>query len=415
MRGGGLCYGYDVVTTFDAAGDPVRGERTINEDEATVVRRVFRDFASSVSPLTIARRLNAEKIPCPSGKLWTDSTIRGQVKRGTGLINNALYVGRLVWNRLRYVKNPETGKRVSRINPKEEWITTEVPELRIIDDELWQAVKVRQEELTAKYATVIEATRTARANRLNGTHRPRHLLSGLLECGVCGGPYSMRGQDRYGCSNHVMNDSCSNGRGIRRTELEERVLVGPKDRLMAPEAADAAVRAWAEETHRLDRERSASGEADRKELADVEKKIEGIVVAIQDGAYSPALKERLHKLEARKEELTRLLATVPREIPDIHPNVAGVYRLKVARLAKALSKPEERDAAAAAIRGLIDGIVLTPGEKRGELQVTLRGELGRILEWTGSGAEKEMTDTPISGMSVSVVAGIGFEPTTFRL
>jgi len=404
LRGGGLCYGYDVVTTFDAAGDPVRGERTINEDEATVVRRVFRDFASSVSPLTIARRLNAEKIPCPSGKLWTDSTIRGQVKRGTGLINNALYVGRLVWNRLRYVKNPETGKRVSRINPKEEWITTEVPELRIIDDELWQAVKVRQEELTAKYATVIEATRTARANRLNGTHRPRHLLSGLLECGVCGGPYSMRGQDRYGCSNHVMNDSCSNGRGIRRTELEERVLVGPKDRLMAPEAADAAVRAWAEETHRLDRERSASGEADRKELADVEKKIEGIVVAIQDGAYSPALKERLHKLEARKEELTRLLATVPREIPDIHPNVAGIYRRKVARLANALSKPEERDAAAAAIRGLIDGIVLTPGEKRGELQVTLRGELGRILEWTGSGAEKEMTDTPLSGMSVSVVA-----------
>ena len=404
MRGGGLCYGYDVVTTFDAAGDPVRGERTINEDEATVVRRVFRDFASSVSPLTIARRLNAEKIPCPSGKLWTDSTIRGQVKRGTGLINNALYVGRLVWNRLRYVKNPETGKRVSRINPKEEWITTEVPELRIIDDELWQAVKVRQEELTAKYATVIEATRTARANRLNGTHRPRHLLSGLLECGVCGGPYSMRGQDRYGCSNHVMNDSCSNGRGIRRTELEERVLVGPKDRLMAPEAADAAVRAWAEETHRLDRERSASGEADRKELADVEKKIEGIVVAIQDGAYSPALKERLHKLEARKEELTRLLATVPREIPDIHPNVAGIYRRKVARLANALSKPEERDAAAAAIRGLIDGIVLTPSEKRGQLQVTLRGELGRILEWTGSGAEKEMTDTPLSGMSVSVVA-----------
>ena len=64
---------------------------------------------------------------------------------------------------------------------------------------------------------------------------------------------------------------------------------------------------------------------------------------------------------------------------------------------------------------MIDGIVLTPGEKRGELQVTLRGELGKILEWTGNGAEKEKTDTPISGMSVSVVAGAGFEPATFRL
>ena len=102
-------------------------------------------------------------------------------------------------------------------------------------------MKNRQKELTAKYATIIEVTRTARANRLNGTHRPRHFLSGLLECGACGGPYAMRGQDRYGCSNHVMNGSCSNGRGIRRTELEERFLVGLKDHLMAHEAADAAV------------------------------------------------------------------------------------------------------------------------------------------------------------------------------
>ena len=182
-----------------------------------------------------------------------------------------------------------------------------------------------------------------------------------------------------------------------------------------PEAADVAVRAWAEETNRLNRERSASGEADRKEPTDIEKKIKGIVDAIQDGANSAVLKERLHKLEARKDEMTKCLATVPPEIPDIHPNVAGGYRRKVARLAKALSKPEERDAAAAAIRRLIDGIVLTPGEKRGELQVTLRGELGRILEWTGNGTEKEKTDTPISGMSVSVVAGVGFEPATFRL
>ena len=413
--GGGLCYGYDVVTTFDAAGEPVRGERTINEVEAEVVRRVFREFASSVSPRTIARHLNAENIPCPSGKLWTDSTIRGQVKRGTGLINNELYIGRLVWNRLRYVKNPDTGKRVSRINPREEWIVTEVPELRIVDDDLWQTVKDRQEELTAKYATVIEATRKARANRLNGTHRPRHLLSGLLECGACSGPYAMRGQDRYGCSNHVMNGSCSNGRGIRRTVLEERVLVGLKDRLMAPDVAAEAVRAWVEETNRLNRERYASGEADRKELADIEKKMATMITVIEDGGYVKGMIDRLREMEARQEELKERFAKVPAEIPDIHPNIAGIYRHKVARLAEALRKPEERNAAAAAIRGLIERIVLTPGAKRGDLEITLRGDLGTILEWTGSGAEKEKTDTPASGMSVSVVAGAGFEPATFRL
>ncbi len=79
-----------------------------------------------------------------------------------------------------------------------------------------------------------------------------------------------------------------------------------------------------------------------------------------------------------------------------------------------INNPEERDAAAAAIRGLIERIVLTPGEKRSELEITLRGDLSRILEWTGNRPETTKTDTPLSGMSVSVVAGVGFEPTTFR-
>ena len=213
--GGGLCYGYDVVKAVDEAGEPIRGERTINEAEAKIVRRVFREFASGTSPRAIARRLNKDGVPGPSGKIWTNSTLRGHAKRGTGMINNELYIGRLIWNRLRYIKNPETGRRVSRINPPEDWIVTEVPELRIVDDALWQAAKVRQGELSEKYATVIAATREAHANRLNRTHRLRHLLSGLLECGVCGGPYAMRGQDRYGCSNHAMTGACANGRSIR--------------------------------------------------------------------------------------------------------------------------------------------------------------------------------------------------------
>ena len=87
----------------------------------------------------------------------------------------------------------------------------------------------------------------------------------------------------------------------------------------------------------------------------------------------------------------------------------------MARLAAALHKPQERDTAASAIRGLIERIVLLPGPSRGDLQITLRGDFGSILEWTGNDPETTKTDTPSSGMSVSVVAGVGFEPTTFRL
>ena len=403
--GGGICYGYDVVKLHDDAGELVRGERSIDRAEAGIVRRVFREFAQGTSPRAIARRLNEDGIPGPKGKLWSDSVLRGHAKRGTGLLNNELYIGRLVWNRQRFMKNPDTGKRVARINPPEEWIIAEVPELRILDDELWRAAKARQRAVSEKYATSIAATRAAQANRLNSTHRPRYLLSGLLECGVCGGSYAKRGQDRYGCSNHVMSGSCANSRSIRRVEIEERVMAGLRDKLMEPEAAAEAMKAYAEETNRLNRERRASGATDRKELADIEKKIAAIVAVIEDGGYARGMMDRMRELEARQDELSERLSAVPADLPDIHPKIADIYRRKVERLAEALADPRDRDEAAEAIRGLIERIVLTPGEKRGELHATLHGDLGTILEWAGNGAKKGATDSPRTGMSVSVVAG----------
>ena len=61
------------------------------------------------------------------------------------MLNNELYVGRLVWNRLRYVKDPDTGKRVSRPNPPSEWMTTRTfRSCESCDDELWSEAKARQ-------------------------------------------------------------------------------------------------------------------------------------------------------------------------------------------------------------------------------------------------------------------------------
>jgi DNA invertase Pin-like site-specific DNA recombinase len=298
--GGGLCYGYDVVKRLDSAGEPVRGERTINEAEAVVVRRVFRDFANGVSPRTIAQRLNADGIPGPGGQLWNGTTLRGHARRGTGFINNELYVGRLLWNRQRYVKDPSTGKRVSRLNPESEWIIAQVPELRIVDDALWRAAKTRQESISLRYATAIEATRTAR-NRLNATHRPRSLLSGLVFCGVCGGPYSLRGQGRFACSAHIDNGSCANSRTITRDALETRVLDGLRDRLMAPEIAAEAVKAYVEETNRLNHQRRAASASDRAELEKVLKAIGGLVAMAEQGLGTRALADKLLALGPRRQ------------------------------------------------------------------------------------------------------------------
>jgi len=174
----------------------------------------------------------------------------------------------------------------------------------------------------------------------------------------------MRGQDRYPCTGHVTG-GCTNRRGIRRTVLEDRVLTGLKHRLMAPEAPEEAMRAWAKETNRLNRERRASGASDRKELAAIGKKIASMISAIEDGGYVRSMSDRLRELEARQNELTALLAAVPADLPDIHPNVAAVYRRKVERLAEALKRPDERAEAADAIRGLIERIVFAPRREVG--------------------------------------------------
>jgi len=409
--GGGLCYGYKVVKQLDARGEPIRGDREIDEAEANIIRRVFREFASGISPRTIARTLNEEGIPGPNGKPWGDTTIRGHVKRGTGLINNELYIGRLIWNRLRYIKDPSTGRRVSRLNPESDWLIREVPELRIVDDALWQAVRERQGVIAEKYASVTAAVRKHhKKNRLNGRRRPQSLLSGLISCGCCGGPYSLRGAGRFACSNHISKGTCSNSRTIPREELENRVLSGLRDRMMTPEVAAEAMRAYAEETNRLNRERRSNGNAWQAELAKVEKDIRGIIEAIKAGMFHESMKGEMTALEARKAELAALLADAPEDKPDLLPTASTIYAKKVANLTQALNRPAERQEAAEALRMLIEKIVLTPGQKRGEIDATLYGELGQILAWTERQAigKAPKTNTPggvSSGVLVSVVAG----------
>jgi DNA invertase Pin-like site-specific DNA recombinase len=63
--GRGLCYGYKTTRETDTAGNPIRGGRLIEDGEAEVVRRIFREYAAGRSPRQIARRLNAEGVSGP--------------------------------------------------------------------------------------------------------------------------------------------------------------------------------------------------------------------------------------------------------------------------------------------------------------------------------------------------------------
>jgi site-specific DNA recombinase len=62
-------------------------------------------------------------LPGPRGGVWNASTIAGSRKRLNGILQNELYGGRIIWNRQTFIKDPETGKRISRENPRDQWMT----------------------------------------------------------------------------------------------------------------------------------------------------------------------------------------------------------------------------------------------------------------------------------------------------
>ena len=403
--GGGNSYGYRVVRRIGAGGEPERGEREIDPAEAAIVRRIFTDYAAGKSPRQIAHELNAEGVPGPRREGWGPSTLFGNVKRGNGILNNELYIGRLVWNRQRFLKDPETGRRVSRLNPEEDWVVHEVPELRIIDDDLWAKVKDRQTAIRARYVK-------EDGNGLTAVRRTRYLFSGLIKCGECGGGYSMVYRDLFGCSTVKNKGTCSNHARVGRQELESRILGALRNRLMRPQLFQAFCETYTREINRVRMDASAELNARRDELAGVERKIEQIITAIEDGLYQPSMKARMEALETRKAELVRELAHAEEPPALLHPHMAHTFRDRIDCLFEALQDEEARLEASDGIRSLVGRIVVWPGVD-GSTDLRLEGDLAGIL--TLASGRKTPADPGDERVLTSMVAGVGFEPTTFRL
>ncbi len=407
--GGGNAYGYDVVKKFDGNGEPIRGDRTINEVQANVVRRIFRDYAAGKSAKTIAFTLNKEGVPSPSGGDWGFSTINGNPKRGTGTLNNEMYVGKLVWNRQRFVKDPNTGKRQARPNPESEWVIQEAPELRIIEGDLWQAVKARQARNT------IERDDRGEPNVavINTRRRPKYLFSGLTKCACCGGGYSAISATLIGCSTARNKGTCDNRVNIRRDELESRVLDALRTRMLDPTIFAEFCDAYTQEMNRLRMEARANIDGAQAEIARIDREVQKLMdLYLKDALSVDDVKERGDKLRARKAELTTFLSSADEPPPVLHPAMAKQYRLRVQHLYETLQddSEERRTEAADVLRTLVEDIILTPAD--GRIEIDVRGDLAGILTLS---AKKQNPAASATGSQVKMVAGTGFEPVTFRL
>lgn len=122
------------------------------------------------------------------------------------------------------------------------------------------------------------------APRIERAHRPRYLLSGLLNCGSCGAGCIMISATRYGCSAARNRGTCANRSSIARAAVEARVLAGLRDRLMHPALIATFVSAFHAEMQDERREAlAARGEQERR-LATVIREINAVVTAIMPSA-----------------------------------------------------------------------------------------------------------------------------------
>jgi site-specific DNA recombinase len=212
---GGRTYGYT-------------SKNVLVEAEALTVLEIFTRYANGETQRAIAKDLNARGVSPPRAALWQVSALHT-------ILHNERYTGRMTWNKTVKRKDPDSGKRHTFDRPASEWVTAVREDLRIVSDEIW--ARVRLKDTAATYGS--------------GNARPKYPLSGLLVCGECGramviaGGINTRGfgTRRYVCRNHSEHGAgvCSNSMTVSRLVAEELLIDPIRARLLGDEKFLAAV------------------------------------------------------------------------------------------------------------------------------------------------------------------------------
>ena len=312
----GLSYGYRVVPScYDKSGSLVKGERAIDPDQAQVVRRIFREYADGFSLKVIARRLNADGIPTQRGGSWSPGSLLGSIKERRGLLHNRLYIGKLIYNRTRLKPG---GHRRVLLNPEQEWIVAERPDLRIVEDAVWHKVQARLEQTLAKQASGRLQGRRSEDTLLSSEASARLLrgllpesggrLLGLVFCKPCGSRKILSGRRHYICAQAKQAGTCRNFRSTPETALRAQFV---REALARLERLDV----WGAVSHRgCDETRRARVETQRQ-LKRTEVAIERLVLALEDGLDLDVAKARLAVLRERQQHLASLLRVEEAEDP----------------------------------------------------------------------------------------------------
>ena len=249
-------------------------------------------FTGGVGLRAIAHRLNAEQIPFPA-----EPTRRGARRKGWAssavrvILLNEKYVGRWVYGRRMFVKDPLTGRRQARLRPRAEWQVSEHPDLRLVEPDVWETVQTKFRRQAATYPR----SRGRLAGRTAGSPSGRaSLFSGVLQCAGCGGTLVVvsgdphRAERRYGCGFHREKGSlvCANALTVKIATAERRLLEAIRTKILGPEAVRYLITAV---NQHLDAFRATEGEARRRleqGLQQVEEELLNVERAILAGVVS---------------------------------------------------------------------------------------------------------------------------------
>jgi DNA invertase Pin-like site-specific DNA recombinase len=334
---GGRCFGYDNVEVKTPDGRRDHVDYRINPAEAPVVVRAFQLYAEGYGQRQVGYHLNAEGALSPRSRAgrprgWSATTVRD-------LLHRELYRGVLVWNReaKRDAWGRRERRRAQRRRTESDWVRVERPDLRIVSEDLWQAVQARLAEAQAGYLRTQHGRLQGRP--VNGT-AAKYLLTGMAQCGTCRGALTIRtrshGRHRvafYRCLTNVQKGVaiCPNTVEMRMTEADTAVLHTVKEEMLRPEAIEAAIEAAIASLRPDTGTVAARRDAFHAQLQDIERELQRLAEAIATaGGDSPTLVQAIQAREAEKRRLGGALAELDAlsqvaelDIPRLRRDLAG--------------------------------------------------------------------------------------------
>jgi site-specific DNA recombinase len=376
IPGGMFIYGYDRVP--DVVSNGVTrfkpGERAINQVQASVIRRIFQEYAAGVSPRAIAARLTKDGIPTPSGMArWRHQVIIGG--GFTSILRNPSYIGELHWNRARSVEDPDTGRTQKfRQNP-DALIVTKVPHLRIIEQPLWDAVQaiLKQRGGSKAGGKVVRRPPLCRSD---------YLLGGLLKCGTCGSDMIVsntlkrrdgKPQRFVKCQAAFRHGGCDHAKGYSIDGLQKVVIENFAAKLLDPERVIKAATAWHAEYAALAKKDAVDRISVERQLSRLTVQMDRLVTAISDSdeplpALLAALKVKEAERAALSERVKQIKATT--NVVSLHPKVTEAYRRDITRLADRLCTDPNDVETRMAFKNVVDSIAVHPTPKGAEYELT---------------------------------------------